>query len=982
MSNKPIEPPSLATVQATLAFIPATERELWVKIGMSIKSEFADAGFALFDAWSQSAPNYDSKAVAASWRSFKQSGKVSIGSLLFEAQQRGFDVKRHSTGNAIPATELAKANHERQTRLAQEQAELERKQAEAASKAGQLWHKAATDSQHCAYLQRKNIQPYGVRFTNTASGDIVLVPMRDASGKLWNVQRIFPNGDKRFLKDGRTSGCFHVLGDLAQSAWVLVAEGYATAASLHEATGFAVVVAFSAGNLKHVAAMLQTACAKTPVLFCADDDQQSEQRSGKNTGVIAAQNAAASISGLWCKPEGLPAQGKDFNDLAQHHGLHYVKRQIIAITAKHEASQASDQNSDTPGSAKLISLPGAAARPATETEATSKPGKPSKAAKPGNTVPTQPGNSTKPFFTVNDEGVFYHAFHEGEPLPAYKICSPLYVIAKTRDTSSNEWGYLLQFNDPDRCIKRWAMPAKMLAGDGNQYRADLLAQGLLIEPGVKVKNLLTTYIQTADISERVRCVERIGWHDKVYVLPDRTLGQGDEQVLFQTNGSVASQFKQRGTLEQWQTQVAQYCRGNSRLLFFVSAGFAAVLLYQAKVQSFGLHLIGSSSTGKSTVMKLAASIFGGADYAQSWHVTDNSLEATAQKHSDALLVLDELGQADPKMVGNITYMLSNEKGKGRATQHATAKKIAAWRTLFISDGELSLEAKMAEAGKTTKGGQDVRMAHINADAGAGLGVFENLHGFSDGAALSRHLVSQVQEVHGVAGIAFIEWLVERFEMISTSIRPALQFIAAELCPHDAHGQVKRVAEFFSLVAFGGELATAAGITGWEENDATKAAQTCFADWLKSRGTAGDVEQQRMLGLLPSFLVQHGDARFTWVHRALDDHAPKTLNRAGFKRLISKDGNAINNDNDYHKEYGDTMHPDERETAIVEYYLYPKVFTEEVCKGFDPKQVAAKLADLGVIEKDSDGKSSVLKSFAGTKARYYKIRGDKLHQLSA
>ena len=77
-----------------------------------------------------------------------------------------------------------------------------------------------------------------------------------------------------------------------------------------------------------------------------------------------------------------------------------------------------------------------------------------------------------------------------------------------------------------------------------------------------------------------------------------------------------------------------------------------------------------------------------------------------------------------------------------------------------------------------------------------------------------------------------------------------------------------------------------------------------------------------------------------------------------------------------------MHPDERETAIVEYYLYPKVFTEEVCKGFDPKQVAAKLADLGVIEKDSDGKSSVLKSFAGTKARYYKIRGDKLHQLSA
>ena len=578
--------------------------------------------------------------------------------------------------------------------------------------------------------------------------------------------------------------------------------------------------------------------------------------------------------------------------------------------------------------------------------------------------------------------MFFHNFHEGEPLPALKICSSLDVIAKTRDSTNGEWGYLLEFSDPDGNKKRWSMPAKMLSGDGTQYRADLLSMGLMIEPGLKAKNYLTTFIQTRDVPERVRCVERTGWHDDVYVLPDRTIGQGNEQVLFQTTGGVVSQFKQRGTLADWQTHVSAHCSGNSRLFFFVSAGFASLLLHHAKVQSFGLHLMSSSSTGKSTAMKVAASIFGGSDYAQSWHVTDNSLEATAQKHSDALLVLDELGQADPKMVGNIAYMLSNEKGKGRATQHATAKKIATWRLIFLSDGEISLEAKMAEAGKMTKGGQDVRLAHISADAGKDLGVFDTVHGFADGAAMSKHLVDMAQQYYGTAGLSFIGWLVDNVAELSNVLSVAINATTAKLCPPNAHGQVKRVADFFSLVAAGGELATGAGITGWADGEATEAASTCFNDWLSSRGTAGDIEHDRMLELLPNFIQVNGDSRFAWAHRAMDDHAPKTINQAGFKRMISKSGNAIKSNADWHKEYGDTIHPDEREGSSIEYYLLPKVFKDEVCKGYDARLVAAKMAQLGVFEKDKDGKNSIIERFAGAKSRYYKISSEMLCSLPA
>lgn len=968
------ERPSIDAIKAALSFLPSSDRELWLKVGMALKAELAEGGFDLFNTWSQQAENYAPDAVKSVWKGFKAGGKIGIGTLLYEAKQRGFDLKSFAPAPPLSAEEATRQQQERLEREAADRAEIESQQAAAAIMAAKVWDKAKVLN-NSVYLHKKKVTAHGIRFISGREGDTVLIPLIDAGGKLWNIQRIFGNGDKRFYKGGKTAGCFHVIGDALTSECLLIAEGYATGATLYEATGFAVVIAFSASNLKHIATLMRERYPDKRIVMCADNDTETEKKTGKNAGVIAATEAAKSINALVCVPMGLPDGGNDFNDLMHFAGMEAVQKQVQAVIVANSSMQ-----KNTPTANQI------APQSENASEATQSKGAPEKTPTKPQTnksrKPTQDGQTSKPFYLnhENGEGVFYHGFHEGEPLPALKICSALRVVAKTRDASNGEWGYLLEFSDPDGHLKRWAMPAKMLSGDGTQYRADLLSMGLMVEPGLKQKNHLTTYIQTADVPDRVRCVERIGWHDDVYVLPDKTIGNGGETVLFQTIGNTTSQFKQRGTLAEWQAHVAAHCRGNTRLLFFVSAGFASLLLHHAKVQSFGLHLMGSSSTGKSTAMKVAASVFGGVDYAQSWHVTDNSLEATAQKHSDALLVLDELGQADAKMVGNIAYMLSNEKGKGRATQHATAKKIATWRLIFISDGELSLEAKMAEAGKTTKGGQDVRMAHINADAGKGLGLFDTVHGFADGAALSRHLVNMVQQYHGTAGLAFIEWLVENIDALPNVLAGAIKTTSHGLCPPNAHGQVKRVSDFFALVAAGGELATAAGVTGWADGEATSAATTCFHDWLSSRGGAGDIEHDRMLELLPNFIQVNGDSRFAWAHRAMDDHAPKTINQAGFKRMVSMDGTTIKSNADWVKTYGDKMHPDEAKGATLEYYLLPKVFKDEVCKGYDPRTVAAKLAELGVFETDKQGKTSVVERFAGTTSRYYKISSDKLGAL--
>ncbi len=920
---------SVDTARAALAYIPSDERDLWLRIGMALKSEFGQEGFALFDEWSKGAPNYKARAVNDSWKSFKAGGGVTIATLIGEAKQRGFDSKHLTPLPALSDAELATRRQQRAEQQQAEEAARAAEQAAAAVKAGELWSAASADGSS-PYLTKKAIAGHGVRY----QGDTLLLPLVDGQGQLWNVQRIFANGEKRFLRGARVSGCWHLLGTVDEAGWLLLAEGYATAATLHEATGHPVAVAVNATNLPHVARALRQQHPGVRLLLCADDDTETEKTAGRNPGVQAAERAARLVGSHWCKPQGLPAGATDFNDLLLAQGAEVVRAQIAQAVAQSEQSK-------SPAPAKD--------KPAADT-GSSKASRASAREKASDAA-----SVSRPFFRVDELGVWYHGFNQqGDALPAQWICSPLQVTAKTRDASNGEWGYLLEFSDPDGQPKRWAMPASLLSGDGTQYRSILLSMGLQIGAGTAAKNQLTVYIQTRQTDVRVRCTDRIGWHGDVYVLPDRTLGEGDELVMFQSPSGVVSQFKQAGTLEQWRTDVAALCAGNSRLTFCVSAAFAAPLLHHAGVPSGGFHIWGDSSSGKSTAFKVAGSVYGGRDYPRNWRMTDNALELVAAQHSDALLLLDEIAQVDPKVVGDTVYMLANESGKGRATQNATSRRTHTWRLLFLSDGEVSLANHMSEAGKGTRGGHDVRMAHIPADAGQGLGVYETLHGFADGASLSNHLVNQANRCHGTAGLAFIEWAVAHAEKLSGTLREKVAQLVQQLCPEGAHGQVQRVASRFALVGIAGELATQAGLTGWANGEAVKAARTCFSAYLDARGGIGNSEHDAILRQVSGFFQLHGDARFTWWHRAMDDHKPNTMNRAGFKRLLSRDGEPIKSDSDHHREYGEKMHPVDGEEAQLEYFVLPAVFREEICKGFNPKTVAHLLVDRGMLLPEGAG----------------------------
>jgi uncharacterized protein (DUF927 family) len=540
-----------------------------------------------------------------------------------------------------------------------------------------------------------------------------------------------------------------------------------------------------------------------------------------------------------------------------------------------------------------------------------------------------------PGFRLTEQGVFA-VDPTGEKDDLF-ICSPLQVIASSRSHQNDAWGKLLLFRDLDGKEHSYLMPMAELAGDGNSYREQLLSLGLRIAPGRKIRELLTTYIQMAQPSARVKCVERVGWHDGLFVLPDETVGtNSNEKILFQSATRTNHNHRISGTLDEWREKVGRLCSGNARLLFAVSCAFAGPLLNLADEVGGGFHFRGPSSTGKTTALFLAGSVWGGGSAQgnlQTWRTTSNGLEAIAEIHNDGLLCLDELGQCSPVEAGEIAYTLANGSGKLRMTRSVTARKKLEWKVLFLSSGEISLADHVAQTGKRVRAGQEVRLCDINADAGVGLGAFENLHRFQTPAEFAQHLRTMSLRYFGSPIRAFLLFVAENPEQVGTAVYNFRdKFIQDNVSP-DASGEVYRAAARFALVAAAGELATAEGITGWSDGEASQAAATLFKSWLQDRGSDGAGDAEAAIRQVRAFIEAHGASRF---QTSRDD--THVTNRVGFIQ--------------------------QSENGEVTYLVLREAFRNEICKGFDYKMVEKILIERGYLLTDYKGRSTVVRRIPG------------------
>lgn len=138
-----------------------------------------------------------------------------------------------------------------------------------------------------------------------------MIPLTDANGKVWSLQFINPDGSKRFKAGGRINGCYHAIGSLTDILYIC--EGYATGATIHEATGCGVAIAFNAGNLKPVALALRKKHPEQQFIIAADNDHKTSGNPGLTKGYEAAAVADMKIVFPAFPPE---SKGTDFNDLA------------------------------------------------------------------------------------------------------------------------------------------------------------------------------------------------------------------------------------------------------------------------------------------------------------------------------------------------------------------------------------------------------------------------------------------------------------------------------------------------------------------------------------------------------------------------------------------------------------------------------------------------------------------------------------------
>ena len=572
-----------------------------------------------------------------------------------------------------------------------------------------------------------------------------------------------------------------------------------------------------------------------------------------------------------------------------------------------------------------------------------------------------------PGYRMSAGGLYFDPVDKDKP-PVW-VTAPFDVEAMTRSSESDDWGMHLRWRDPDRRSHSWALPRELLHQEGGGIAAQLERRGLQCAPGKSAQSLLKLALAGVKVEARQSCVSRPGWHTtdtgSVFMVANgEVFGSSTNSIVLQAGTAITGDaFSTAGTLKEWQTEIAGYARGNSLISLFICAALAGPLLELVGEPSGGIHLVGKSQSGKSTAAFAAASVWGrGTRDAQvrSWRATANGLEGVAAECCDTVLILDELGQADGREVGDIVYGLANESGKARSTRSGEARRRKTWRVMVLSTGEVTLAAKMACAGQRAMAGQEVRMVTLPADAGAGLGVFEDLHGHTSAAALADHLRLAAQRTYGTAGAALVAKLTELRNRDSARLLGALAATRDNfLCDHvptGADGQVRSVASRFALIAAAGEFARVVGVLPWAPGEATEAAAKCFHRFIEERGSAGAGEDAEAVKQVRAFLELHGESRFTRLemdsitNRETTPTHYRTINRAGFARPATRDSE-----------------------DVAEYLILPEAWKDEVCRGLDSKRAASILLSRGLLRGESSGRTTVREQLPGIgRSRVYAV----------
>ena len=574
------------------------------------------------------------------------------------------------------------------------------------------------------------------------------------------------------LSLGPTKGGVIRLADPIEGKPLLVGEGVELVLTVMEATGHPGLATLGTGGLSS----LDLPDAVTQLILLAENDGgPNEKALNKVLPALAARGVKAWVAR---PPKGI----KDFNDLVNGASGHTpeagreVVRQAIAAAMKSRAE--------------------------IEREADGDP------------------DDEEAQFSLTESGLLA----KGKNNRWKRISQHFEVLGCARDAvdglgQTSGWGKLIRFGNADGVDIERAVSLASLHGDAGALVSNLSDWGMDITCTPTARRLFAEFLASVEVKDRVTVVRRSGWLDiggsRAFALPSEIINGGaHERVMLARD--VAGPYCQSGTLDDWKNSVGVLAAEHRLLRFSISTALAGTLLHLGSFESGCFHIHGRSSEGKTTCLRMAASVWGsGANngYVRTWRATANGLEASFAGACDTCLPLDEVGQVEGRELGQALYMATGGVGKQRMRRDATLRSSHTWRVMVVSSGEHPIEAKLNEdprRGARAHAGQLVRAVDI--PVRGTHGVFDAFESEDVDPAAFADRCKTASTFYGTAGPEFVRRLIAENvsaedvrERVDAFVRSAVRDVK------DRHGQAARVAQRFGLVYAAGELGVQLGI---------------------------------------------------------------------------------------------------------------------------------------------------------------------------
>jgi putative DNA primase/helicase len=460
-------------------------------------------------------------------------------------------------------------------------------------------------------------------------------------------------------------------------------------------------------------------------------------------------------------------------------------------------------------------------------------------------------------FATFPDGIYY--FPAGDTADPVPVCTPLRIDARFRLEGNKGWGVLLSLRAPDGSWHDVPVESRLLAVKPSEVLGILIDHGLELAPNAKAKEHLFSLLRSWKPSLLMVAVPHGGWSDascSSFILGSRVIGP-DQVVPLSVAKGPCRAIGAMNTADAWRDALGIKCQGNPLMILAVSLAFSGPLLEPLGISGGGLHFRGASSSGKTTLLNLASSVWGGPGLITQWRATSNGLEGIAPTLNGLLLPLDEIAEISARDLHSAIYMLSNGTGKSRMTKDAALAEPARWRLSVVSSGEISIAEKLREARLEAMAGHEVRLIDVEAD-GRPYGAFDELHGAPDAAGFANAILRASHSHYGSVGERFVELLIQALAAgKGESIQSLMVTLTAKWLkklPSAPDGQTERVAARFALIATAGVVATRFGLTGWQVNEATNAAEMAFHEWYERKFEAKRDAVDKFVAPLREFLA--------------------------------------------------------------------------------------------------------------------------------